>query len=437
MPRHPDALERRTRAPHLGLIGGILILLTAAAIGCGDAERNSPVKQEAPTPAGASPTEAARAALPGDTAWVPNSLDGRPLIHGSFLIMKIDGNWLVGFDGCNSYGGQSEDGAPIADADGVFSSPPLARTQMECLDPEGIMDQADAYISALMEGERYRVAGDRLEIHDAGGSARLVFFAQAPLPGSRSGLKGTAWRLLKEGDTEDNARAATLAFLDDRLVAGVTACRPYLATYNESEGGVGFPSMSMLRLSQECSEESRRLEGEYGDFLTWANEYSVYEQEGSPRLAIRSERGRTLDFEPLPSTVEDLADTEWTLVALVELHQLEVGMWNPRSTRIIQGTEVTVSFGQDGISGESGCNSYAGQASAEDGSITIDVQSLAYTERVCKDTDGQMEQEESYLDLLPSVTRYGIYGDGLFMRTEDDVFLLFQSKLGTASPSAP
>ena len=185
----------------------------------------------------------------------------------------------------------------------------------------------------------------------------------------------------------------------------------------------------MLRTPQSCPEQSQRLEGEYGDFLTWAREYSVNEAGGSSRLRIRSARGRTLTFEPLRPIVEDIADAEWTLVAFIELRQLELGMWNPRSTSVIQGTEVTISFDKAGISGASGCNSYAGLAMVEDdGSITNDVQSFSHTVKVCDGPDGLMEQEERYLDLLPRLTRYGMYGDGLFMRTDDDEFLLFQAK---------
>ena len=55
----------------------------------------------------------------------------------------------------------------------------------------------------------------------------------------------------------------------------MTACRAYLAEYSTSEGSVRFPSLSMLRSNQSCPEEPRRLEGEYGDFLAWAREYSV------------------------------------------------------------------------------------------------------------------------------------------------------------------
>ena len=425
-------MRRRTGVSRLGLIQGFLVflvLLMVAAAGCGDAEPSATAEPGVPTPAPVSASAPAQTALAGHATWVLDSLDGRPLIEESIVTLKVDENRFGGFDGCNSYGGRSEDGRSIADADRMFSGLPLEKTAMGCVEPEGIMDQADAYTSALMQGEKFRVVGDRLEIFGLGGEARLVFVREAPLPGRPIDLGGTAWRLLTEGDRDGDLRAATLAFLDDRLATGVTACRAYLATYSKSEGSVRFPSKSMLRTPQSCPEQSQRLEGEYGDFLTWAREYSVNEAGGSSRLRIRSARGRTLTFEPLRPIVEDIADSEWTLVAFIELRQLELGMWNPRSTSVIQGTEVTISFDKAGISGASGCNSYEGLAMVEDdGSITNDVQSFSHTEKVCDGPDGLMEQEERYLDLLPRLTRYGMYGDGLFMRTDDDEFLLFQAK---------
>ena len=39
-----------------------------------------------------------------------------------------------------------------------------------------------------------------------------------------------------------------------------------------------------------------------------------------------------------------------------------------------------------------------------------------------------MEQEERFLDLLPRLERYGTYGDGLFLQTDNHVFLLFEAK---------
>ena len=406
-----------------------------AVAGCGDAEPDVTVELSIATVAPLSTSAHVQSALPGDATWILDSLDGRPIIENSFVTFKIDEDLLVGYDGCNSYGGRFEDGRPIADAGGMFSGPPMARTQRDCAEPEGVTEQADAYVSVLMQGERYRVVGDRLEIFDSGDATRLVFVRQVPLPGGPINLGGTAWRLMIEGDADGDTRAATLAFLDDRLVTGVTACRGFLATYgatySQSEGSVRFPSQSMLEFQQPCREESRRLEGEFGDFLTWAREYSVYEEGGSSRLRVRSAAGETLTFEPLPPTVEDIADAKWNLVAFVELRGIDFGIWHTRLTSVVQGTEVTMSFDKDvvsGFSGVSGCNTYEVLASVEKGSITMDVQSFFHTELACDGPDGLMEQEERYLDLLPRVTRYGMYGDGLFMQTDDDMFLLFEAE---------
>ena len=39
---------------------------------------------------------------------------------------------------------------------------------------------------------------------------------------------------------------------------------------------------------------------------------------------------------------------------------------------VLPGTEVAISFDEDGMGGSSGCNSYAGPVRLEDGSITVD-----------------------------------------------------------------
>ena len=229
----------------------------------------------------------------------------------------------------------------------------------------------------------------------------------------------------------DGVRAATLAFLDDRLVTGATSCRDYVATYRASEGALGFPGHSMLRSPQSwqsCTENARILEGEFGDFLTWAREYSVHEEAGQIRLRIRSLRGKALTFQPLPQTIEDIADAEWSLMEFVELRDLDVGVWTARTTAVIEGTEVTISFGEDRLGGLSGCNSYGGPARLNEGSITVDVHLLHQTAKLCESPDGLMEQEGRYFGLVNRLARYGIYGDRLFLQTADDVFLLFRVK---------
>ncbi len=287
------------------------------------------------------------------------------------------------------------------------------------------MDQADAYISALNQGERYSVAGDRLEILDGEGAVRLVLVRDTPLQGEPVDLVGTAWRILTEDEKDDQVGAATMAFLNERLIVGATACRDYLATYGRSEATLNIQSTSMLRSVQPCPEPFRMLEAEYTDFLSWTREYSVYEEQGARLLSIKSDRGETLTFETLSPIFEDVAGAEWTLETFVELRQ---GGGVPRDTAVAEGTEVTVLFDNGSISGEAGCNSYSVPVKVEGRSIAIEVQSFQHTERACEGPNGVMEQEKKYLDLLPRLARYGIYGDSLFLQTDGDVFLLFQAR---------
>ena len=130
---------------------------------------------------------------------------------------------------------------PVAGPDGVFSLPSFARTEIGCTGVRGKMEQAEAYFSALIRGERYRVADDRLEILDGEGATRLVFDREAPLPGQPVDLRGTSWRLITVDDVDNDERVTTLIF-NGRQVTGSTACRDYLASYEMSEGSVRFPS---------------------------------------------------------------------------------------------------------------------------------------------------------------------------------------------------
>ena len=239
-----------------------------------------------------------------DGIWILDLVDGRPVIEETVVILRITGNQLDGFGGCNRYGGAFEVETPVAGADGDFSIPPFLVTEKWCgfvdrADSDVIVDQEDAYISALTRGERYHVAGDRLEIMDGEGATRLVFVREAPLPGQPVDLRGTSWRLITDDDVDNGEYATTLIF-NGRQVMGSTACRDYLASYEISEGRVRFPDIGTLGSAESCSESARRLEGEFTDFLSWAWEYSVHEEQGVKRLRIRSSRGKTQTFEPLP-----------------------------------------------------------------------------------------------------------------------------------------
>ena len=415
----------------LGLIGSVMVVMTLATASCGGAEPEDATEtavvgpsptSEAPIPTNVPVSEEVE--LPIGATLVLESVDGKPVVEGSFVELEIGEEWATGFDGCNGYGGRPPEGVPIFGAEGAFAAPPMASTARLCSEPEGVMDQADAFMAALMAGERYRVAEERLEIADGDGTVRLVFVKQVPLVGTAAELRGTSWRQVTEAG---DALPATMAFLDDRLVVGDTACRPYLATYSATEDGVRFPSKSMLQRGSACSDEKRMLEGKFGDFFTWAREYAVREQGGSSRLTMRSSEGETLSFDPLPASFEDVADAEWNLVAFVEVSPLEFGMWDTREGLAVKEADLTLTFGGAGVSGLTGCNSYGADAIMGDGSIAVSANTLFWTERWCEEPEEVMEQEERFLDLLPSFTRFEVFGDYLVLWTDRDAFALFRS----------
>ena len=426
-------LRSETGALAFGLFGAATVVMALAATNCGGSEPDdmaetvvvapSPTR-EAPTPTSVPVSEEVE--LPIGATLVLESVDGKPVVEGSFVELEIGEEWASGFDGCNGYGGRIPEGGAIFGAEGAFAAPPMASTARLCSEPEGVMEQADAFMAALMAGDRYRVMGERLEILDGDGIVRLVFVKQVPLVGTAAELSGTSWRQVTEvGD----ARPATMVFLDDRLVIGDTACRPYLATYSATEDGVRFPSKSMLQRgrSSSCSDEKRMLEGEFGDFFTWAREYAVQEQGGSSRLTMRSSEGETLYFDPLPVSYEDVANAEWNLVAFVEVSPDEFGMWRTREGLAVKGADLTMTFGGAGVSGSTGCNSYGADAIMGDGSIAVSADTLSWTERWCEEPERVMEQEERFLDLLPGFTRFEVFGDYLVLWVDRDVFALFRA----------
>jgi heat shock protein HslJ len=94
----------------------------------------------------------------------------------------------------------------------------------------------------------------------------------------------------------------------------------------------------------------------------------------------------------------DLDGTAWTLTALDGSSPLE-------------GTQITLDFGEGQAHGSTGCNTYWATY-AQDG-VSLNIVGLAMTERACLDPPGAMEQEQRYLDLLRAAVRYRIAGNEL------------------------
>jgi heat shock protein HslJ len=141
----------------------MMIILVIFLAGCSAAE-------ETPLPEPVMETN-----LTG-SEWHLVSLNGENLIVETAITLRFEEEFLGGEMVCNGYGGSMDSGKYIASTDGTFQLEfPLAVTVQYCEEPEGIMEQENVYITALMNAARFQITDDRLELLDETGKEILTY----------------------------------------------------------------------------------------------------------------------------------------------------------------------------------------------------------------------------------------------------------------------
>jgi heat shock protein HslJ len=129
---------------------------------------------------GCGPSPADGPSLEG-TQWVLITLEGEALLPGTTPSAEFSVDQISGSASCNHYfGTYTVSGSEITITD-------VARTEMYCMDPEGVMDQEEAFLAALSSVASYRLSGTRLELLDTSGGVALAFepppaVSEAPSP---------------------------------------------------------------------------------------------------------------------------------------------------------------------------------------------------------------------------------------------------------------
>ncbi|MCY4651728.1 MAG: META domain-containing protein, partial [Dehalococcoidia bacterium] len=233
----------------------------------------------------------ASSGIPNGVRWNLESLDGRPRLEGTFIALTVDGNSYGGGDGCNSFGGRTEGGVPVAGKNGSFSGSArgTAETLMLCVSrdgSDGIMKQAEAYKRAVRSGRTFQIDGDRLKILDGSGKVRLIFTRRATLPGQPVELADTQWRMVDEKGDYGDIPPPTLAFLNEHLAAGTTACRDFILDYTVGEdGSLSFSGKGRYGPADSCTEEMVELERSFRRGLS-SDDYAVDDSSGESVLRI-------------------------------------------------------------------------------------------------------------------------------------------------------
>ena len=90
--------------------------------------------------------------------WTLVSYANNPPVEGTIVSLQFKDGQISGNAGCNHYGGSYKiSGQTISFSD-------IYATEMFCSDPQGVMDQEQAYLAALKAVERFDLAANVLTI---------------------------------------------------------------------------------------------------------------------------------------------------------------------------------------------------------------------------------------------------------------------------------
>ena len=106
--------------------------------------------------------------------WTLTAINGNPPLKDSLITLSFQDGELGGSAGCNHYGGK------YVIQDGRLKTEMISSTVMACMDPEGVMEQEQAYLNALndavlLSAGSLRVTENTLEILDSQDQPVLTF----------------------------------------------------------------------------------------------------------------------------------------------------------------------------------------------------------------------------------------------------------------------
>jgi heat shock protein HslJ len=104
------------------------------------------------------------------TSWTLTSIQGKPVLSSTQPDLSFDNGQASGTGSCNGFGGS------YTLSGNKLTFGPLMSTMMACNPPE-VMDQEQAYFSALSATASYRVEGNRLTLLDVAGNVLAEFVA--------------------------------------------------------------------------------------------------------------------------------------------------------------------------------------------------------------------------------------------------------------------
>ena len=203
-------------------------------------------------------------------------------------------------------------------------------------------------------------------------------------------LKGQPLTLVSGVDVpQDAAAAKPSAKFEDENVSGWTGCNSYTGGFEINGSSLVIGQIATTRMA--CPSPADTIEQEY---LAALARVAAWRTEDDEVVLVDADEAELLRYERATPV------GRWQVTSLLKGDAL---------VSPIAGTELTATFGDDAtITGSSGCNTYNAEYTTDKGAIEI--ADVAGTKKACPEPAGVMEQETSYLALLPRAASFRVDG---------------------------
>ncbi len=215
-----------------------------------------------------------------DTSWVLTGLGNQTALSGAQVTLEFAGDRLSGNDGCNSYG------TPYTLSGGKLTiDQNVVTTLMAC--EELVMQQASAYLAALVQAVSYTLDGQQLTLSDASGKALATFAKQS------TDLTGTSWTVTGYNNGQQAVVSViagselTVDFGPANTLSGSAGCNRYTGTYQVTGKTIKVGPLGSTRMA--CADPAGVMVQENA-FLQ-ALETATAWQLGGDRLELRTANG--------------------------------------------------------------------------------------------------------------------------------------------------
>ena len=238
-------------------------------------------------------------------------------------------------------------------------------------------------------------------------------------------LEGVTWQLIAFLDANGMLYmpgVESTITLQDGEAGGQGGCNMFFAPYTLEGDRLSFgPAGSTMMACEE------RVMAQEQAFLANLEKIASYQIVANQLHMADADGAVLLAFEPQEQT--PLTGTLWQVTMVNNGQEAVVG--------IIEGTELTATFEEDGtVFGSGGCNNFSGGYTIDGDQIAIDP--LAVTMMFCEGVEGLMEQEAAFTAALESAATYSIQGDQLELRTADGALAVsFVAAAPVEEPAEP